>query len=212
MPVFPASETTDVRGALKLDAATSVSTRVGLFPRNSILEDSLASHAVRLDDLRVWDNLASLLPGTAAADDLAIIGGTFGTDAPTVQSSDGKATTITQYLRFQYVVPSDYIAGQDVQVRLAAGMITTISDDTATIDVQAYAHDGAGSVGADLCTTTAQSINSLVNGEKDFIITAATLVAGATLDVRVTIAITDAATGTAVIGELSKIEMLLDIR
>jgi len=201
----------DFRGTVDLTRCTLLlaDDQVG---RAKVTEEVLAPDPVELTELRVWDDLASLLPGVAANDDLAIIEGTWGTDAPTVQSADGKATTITQRLRFRKRLSDNYVAGRDVQLRVRGGMITTISDDVATVDVECYKDDEDGGPGSDLCATAAQSINSLTKADKDFVITATDLAAGDVLDVRVTISITDAATGTAVIGEISRMALLRDIR
>lgn len=182
------------------------------FARTQLVEESLVSYPVNLMDLRTWDAIATNLPGTAASDDLSLKGNTFATGSPTIQSSDGKATTITQYARFLYTLPAEYITAGTVILRLSAGMNTTVSDGTATVDVQCYASDGEGGIGSDLCATAAQSINNLTFANKDFTITPSALAPGSVLDVRVAIAITDTATGTAVIGEIGKVAFLLDIR
>lgn len=161
---------------------------------------------------KVWDARQTNLPGTAAADDLAIITGTFGTNAVRIRSSDGKATSITQRLGFELIVPAEYDPGQTLTLRIRAGMVTTISDTTATVDVEARKLDEDGAVGSDICTTAATTINSLTKANCDFTITPTGLVAGDRLDIRVTITITDGATGTAVIGEISRIVPLVDIR
>lgn len=67
-------------------------------------------------------------------------------------------------------------------------------------------------VGSDLVTTSATTINSLTAAAKEFAITPTGLVAGDELDVRVTIAITDGATATAVIGRIMKLYALLSVR
>ncbi len=205
-------EIVECRGTMDLQTAEDVLVKDNQFERVTLVEEPLAELAIDLTDLRVWDDLAALLPGVAAADDLAIIEGTFGTDAPTVQSSDAKATTITQRLRFRKRIDDNYVAGGDVKLRIRAGMNTTESDGTATVDVECYADDEDGGVSADLCSTAAQSINSISLASKDFVITPTTLEPGMVLDFRVTIAITDAATGTAVIGEISRMAILRDIR
>ena len=67
-------------------------------------------------------------------------------------------------------------------------------------------------IATNLPATAATTINSLTFANKDFTITSSSLAAGDILDVRIAIAITDSATGTAVIGEIGAIEFLLDIR
>ncbi len=182
------------------------------FARTQLAQEVNARYQVPLTDLRVHDAIQTVLPGTAASDDLGIIGTAFGTSSVVVRTSDAKATTVTQRARFQFVLPPEYEAGQTVVCRVFAGMDTTVSDGTATVDIECYEADGEGGISADLCATAAQSINSLTNANDDFTITATALEPGSVLDVRVTIAITDTATATAVLGEIGFIEFLLDIR
>jgi hypothetical protein len=178
--------------------------------RTKLLTYSLEKHVVPLTDLRVWDAFQTVLPGTAASDDLALIGGTFGSATPLIQTSDAKNTTVTQYARFMVALPPNYPASGLVYIRLRAGMITTVANGTATVDVQAYESDKGGGLGSDLVTTPATTINSLTEADKDFVLTDAGLAPGDWLDVRITIAITDSATGTAVIGSIGSIELLCD--
>lgn len=168
---------------------------------------------IPLELLRVHDAFQTSLPTAAAADDLGLIIGTFGTDAIVVQSSDSKAASTTQYARFSYRLPDNYVSGGTVSVAAHVGMKTTVSDTTATIDFQAYKkNDSTGLVGSDLVTTSATSINSLTASAKEFIIDPSGLVNGDELDIRVTIAIVDGATATAVIGRIMKLYMLPSVK
>jgi hypothetical protein len=176
------------------------------------LTQETARYKIQPTDWRVWDAFQTNLPGTAAADDLALIGGTFGSASPVLRTSDAKATTVTQYARCTFQLPAEYVAGQTVVLRLHCGMITTVSDGTATVDAVVYRSDDEAGIGSDLCATAALTINSLTDANKDFTITAASLSPGDTLDVRVVIAITDAATGTAVIGQIGSAEFLLGVK
>jgi hypothetical protein len=179
--------------------------------RTKLATDSLKKFVVPFTDLRVWDAMQTNLPGTAASDDLALIGGTFGTNSPMIKTSDAKATTVTQRARFMVSLPAEYVADGSVRIRLHAGMGTTVSDTTATVDIEAYESNKEGGISSDLCSTAAQSINSLTLADKDFTITDTSLAPGDWLDVRVTIAITDSATATAVLGVIGSIELLCDI-
>lgn len=181
------------------------------FARTQLVQNTVQVYGIDPTMLRVWDNLASLLPTTAAADDLGIVEGTFGSDFPTVQTSDAKATTVTQRAAFLYTIPPEYDAAETFQIIARANMVTTVSDGTATLTYEVHKHDGDGAVGANLCSA-AQSINSLTVAEKTFTITATDLSPGDQIIVRETIAITDTATGTAVIGEVVKRWLAMDIR
>jgi len=158
-------------------------------------------------DGRVWDNLAALLPAAAANDDLGLIVGTFLTDAPTIQGSDVGATTATQKARFQRPLPSGYIAGESVVLRLNANALTTVADDDIEVDIQAV-EPNAPTV--DICATAIQSINSLVADDYDFVLTPTNLVAGDLIDIVVTIVATDAGNaGAGIAGVINNMALLL---
>jgi hypothetical protein len=169
-------------------------------------------YIIPLDSLRVWDAIQTPLPGTASADDLAFNGGTFGTSSPTIRTDDVKAATTTRRARFLVPLPAEYDPAGTVTLRASAGMVTTIAGTSATIDFEVYESNKATGISADLCATAATTINSLTFADKDFSVTSASLLAGDLLDVRVSIAITDAATGTAVIGAIGSLELMCQVR
>jgi hypothetical protein len=106
-----------------------------------------------------------------------------------------------------------YVSGQPISVVAWAGMRTTVASGTATVDFECYKkNDSTGLVGSDLVTTSATSINSLTAADNAFTIDPTGLSAGDELDVRVTIAITDSATPTAVIGRIMKLYFLLSVK
>ena len=172
----------------------------------------LSKFVIPFTSWRVHDNMLSFLPSAGAADDLGYVGGTFGSASGMLKTSDAKTTTITQYARAIWPLPLEYDSGETIQIRANAGMETTISDGTATIDFSIYEVDREGGVGSDLVSTAATDINSLTLGNKDFTVNGAGLIAGDELDIRVAVAITDTATGTAVTGVIGSIEVLCDTR
>jgi len=168
---------------------------------------------IPLELLRVHDAFQTDLPTSASSDDLGLIIGTFGTDAIVVQTSDAKNTSVTQRARCTYRIPMNYASGQPSSVVAWAGMKTTVASSTATVDSAAdKKSDSTGLVGSDLVTTSATTINSLTAADKAFVIDPTGLAAGDELDIRVTIAITDVGTGTAVIGRIMKLYMLPTVR
>lgn len=180
--------------------------------RSKLAQDTL-KYNVPLESVRIWDAFQTDLPTTAASDDLGLIIGTFGTDAVVIQTSDSKNTTVTQRGRFSFRLPENYVAGQALSVAAWAGMKTTVASSSATIDFEIFKKDDStGLVGSDLVTTSATTINSLTATNKEFVITPTGLVSGDELDIRVTIAITDSATPTAVIGRIMKLYMLLSVK
>jgi hypothetical protein len=176
-------------------------------------QDALAIFPVRFTGLRVWDAIHTNLPGTAATDDLALVGGTFGTSPPVVSAGDCKALGATsRYARFMVELPECYEAGETVTLSLSAGVVTTVASVSCTVDVECYELDKIGGIGSDLCATAATTINSLVFAAKSFTITSSGLVAGDVLDIRITIAVNDAATVTAVTPTITAIDLLCDIK
>lgn len=167
---------------------------------------------VSFTDLRVFDAMHTVLSGTSSADDLALATGTPGTDALVVTTGDVKTLTVGRKAAFELRVPDNYEAGQSFQIRIRAGMKTTIADGSATVDLNVYKPVGDGLVGSDLCATAATSINSLTASDKDFTVTASSLSPGEKLLCIVTLAVTDTATATAVIGQIYSISRRCDTR
>jgi len=138
------------------------------------------------------------------ADDMALITGTPGTDAPVLQGADFGGASTDEKCAFEVVLPASYRAGAAVTVRLRAAMITTISDGTATVDVEAWKDAGDGLVGSDLCATAATTINSVTPGNVDFTITPTGLVANDRLIIRLSFAGTDSGNAGVMIPEITK--------
>jgi len=182
--------------------------------RSGLTQDTSQSYWLPWDGFRVWDAVATNLPATPASDDLGLIGGTWGTGVPSIQTGDLKAAgSTTRYARCQFQLPPEYVTGTGLVLRLHAGMITTIAGTAATVDVEVYKSGKEFLVsGSDLCATAATSINSTTLADKDFAITGTGLVAGDQLDIRIAILVNDAASGTNVIGCIGSAEILLSIR
>ena len=182
--------------------------------RATILEqDPLAVFPIPWDSLRVWDAYTTNLPGTAASDDLGLIGGTFGSAPPKIQAGDLKnAGATSRFARFQVILPECYEAGQTVNIVVSAKMETTVASTSCTVDIEAYQLDKVGGISADLCATAAQSINSTTQANKTFAITASTLAPGDVLDIRLTIACNDTGTGTAVTPTIYALDLQCDIK
>lgn len=186
--------------------------------RSDLVQESLTPFDLAAETWRIHDNMDALLPdpptGGSGNDDLGISSGTYGTGVPSIQTGDNKAAgAVTKYARRTVQLPPNYVAGETVTIRLRAGMKTTIADNSATVDVQAYKSDGEGAVsGSDLCATAAQACNSLTMADKDFTITPTSLSPGDVLDVRIAIATNDAATATAVAGCIGRATLLCDTK
>lgn len=183
------------------------------YARSDLALDSNKIYALDMSLWRVWNDSDAVLPDPSAADDLGYITGTFGTDAPYVETRDMDSLgATTLYGRFSVQLPAEYEAGESVTLRFSCGMITNVADNSCTIDIEAYKADREGGIGADICATAATSINSLTFADVDFTITPTTLSAGDWLDVRVAIATNDAATGAEVKARIGSAELLCDVK
>jgi hypothetical protein len=143
---------------------------------------------------------------------MALITGTPGTNAPTLQGVDFGGTTSDECCAFLFALPPDYIAGETVTVRAHAGMLTTISDGTATLDCICYSDDGDGTVSADICATVATDINSLTLADIDFTITPTGLTPGALLQIKLAFAGSDTTNAGAMIPTITKVSVLCDTK
>ena len=121
------------------------------------------------------------LPGTAAADDLALITGTFLTSAATIQTLDFVNTTTTAYGRFQYPVPANYVAGQAITLTLNVSCAAGTPNLEGTVDAFVTR---AASPATDICATAVQNYGSAA-ADYSFTITPTNVVAGELLDIRV---------------------------
>lgn len=182
--------------------------------RTYLTQNSTQKYMLDFERWRVWNAYASSLPAAGTADDLGLYAGAWATGAPYIATQDLKAAgATTEYARITFCLPPEYVAGQTVTIRAAAGMITTVADTTATIDFECYKSDNDSTIGGgDLVTTSATTINSTTFANKDFTVTATALSPGDVLDIRMAIAVNDAATVTAVIGAAAAVWMLLDIK
>lgn len=171
----------------------------------------LAESVIPFTSLRVWDAVASNLPSAAAADDLGLVTGTWATNPVRVTAGDVKTTGSTRRLYFAVPIPANYEDGQTIQVRIRAKMETTVADTSCMIDLEAYVGT-SGTLGSDLVTTAAQSMNSLTAASYDFTINPIGVDPGDLLECRLSIAYNDAATATAVTPAVYKIALLCDTR
>jgi hypothetical protein len=174
----------------------------------------LQAFPIPLTNFRVWDALQTNLPGTPAADDLGLVGGTFGTATPSLRTQDCKTLTNSNYARVLVQLPWEYVAGETVTLRFKAGMITTVAGTSANLDCEVYKlqEDPDDAIGSDLVSTAATTMNSLVFGNIDFVVTSSSLSPGDILDVRVKTAIVDSVTATAVIAGITSAKLLCDVR
>lgn len=172
----------------------------------------LAESVVPVHSFRVWDAVQTNPPGTASADDLGLVTGTWGTNPVRLTGGDMKALgATTRYVYFSIPIPANYDDGETIQVRIRAKMETTVADVSCAVDLVAYV-GSSGALGSDLVTTSAQSMNSLTAANYDFTINGASVEPGDLIECRLAIACNDAASATAVTPAVYKVSLLCDTR
>jgi hypothetical protein len=177
--------------------------------KSSATNTALVPLAIDATHWRKTDGV-TVTPVTAATTNFGLVYGTDGTDFPHLETIDGKSATTVVVARCIFRLPPNYVAGSAITLRAKTGMKTTVASNSGatTLGFNVYSNSGAGNLGsADLNTTAAQSINSLTLADKDFTITPTGLVAGQDLHIKMTLTVTDVATGTAVIGTVNHVEL-----
>jgi hypothetical protein len=180
--------------------------------RSAMEQENNAVYSLRVESA-VIATTGQPLAASGSGSDLGLYVGAHGTGNPYLSSGDVKNATTTRKARFTIELPVEYTAGQTVTLRFAGGMLTTVASGSCTLDCEAFkvGRDTLVS-GSDLCTTAAQSINSLTFANKEFTITEVGLAPGDRLDVLITIVCVDVATATAVKPAVAAIDLLCDIK
>ncbi len=182
--------------------------------RSDLLQENLAKYAIPWTAWRVFDAFHTNLPGTPLTDDLGLVGGTWATNPPSLQTEDhqNNVPVVDNFARCMMALPPEYVTGETVKLRFHAGMKTTVADVSATLDVVAFESDLEDGLSLDLVTTAATTINSLTAADIDFDLTSSALVAGDILDIRIQTAIRDNTATGAVIGFIGGAWLLCDIK
>ena len=178
-----------VRGNLSVDGAMPP------VYRTTLAQESSSLFEVPLTILRVWDAFQTPI-GTAGSDDLGITAGAFGTGTPYVTAGSlGSVGATTRYARFVYQVPMNYVAGQDAQFNLLAG-ITGGAPAAASVSctlLQVTYKVGTGGLitGSNLIASAATDMNFTTFVSVPMALTVTTLNPGDWLDSRIAIACND---------------------
>lgn len=175
----------------------------------------LQRYPVGWDTFRVWDAWTSNPVATAGTDDLALLSGAMVASGSAGRISAGDCRNLgatTRRVAFFMPVPANYDDGETIQFRVRAAMETTVASTSCTVDLEAFVLGVGSTVGADLITTNAQNMNSLSVTDYDFALDAAQIDPGQLLLVRLTIAVSDTATATAVSPAVYSVALLADTR
>jgi len=178
--------------------------------RADLVEDVLQSYGIPISELLQTTGIP--LPSTETAGNFDV---TLGTNTLVANGEVTDNETEVSLVYFQIVLPPEYVSAGDVTIRLPVALIATGAavDNGSTIDVSVY-EQASGAVGTDLVTTTAASFVALDTWyNKDFVVTAAGLVAGDILNVKVTASVIDSEAGAGtIVLNLDPPRVLMDIK
>ena len=189
----------------------TLSTTISGFTRSDLTAETKI-YPIDFTGCRVWDACHTLLPSTAASDDAALVTGTPGTNALTIQGLDPGGGSTTSKFAFEYTLPPEYVAAGDAAIRVKGKCTTGIADNSCTIDFNVYRDARDGTVGGDIMAAAAFSINNTTAVQSDMTITASSLSPGDKIIVVGTIAGTDVGNATAIVPTLLAIEMVLSVK
>lgn len=211
---MPSSTTILIHENVIIQAGLTAESLTGPMNRSNLNYDVAQVYPLDFERFRVWDAYQTILPSVGAADDIGLTAAAFGTGCPYLKSRDLNAAgaITTEYARISFTLPPEYIAAAAVELRLAAGMLTSVASVTATVDAEVYLSGRTTLIsGTDLCATVAQSCNSLTFAELLFTITATTLSPGSVLDIRLAIA-ANSATASSHFIAIAQVELLLNVK
>lgn len=171
-------------------------------------------YSIPLIDFRVHDAMDTrLAQDSYLADDMGLTAGTFGVSPPCISAGPIQSTSTTRYARVSRAIPPAFDGSYSgITIRVYAGMSGALADTSVSLDVDAYITDATGTLGSQIVSTTAQSMNSLVAATYDFICSPSGIGVGSCLDIRLSIAAVDSATVTDVIPNIYAVDVLIDLR
>ncbi|MFA7070201.1 MAG: hypothetical protein WC144_05105 [Sulfurimonas sp.] len=163
-----------------------------------------SAFSVNFTDLRRTGDCALILPNAGDNTNLGITTGASGAANISLTSSNPTGATKTEKARFQFIIPANYIAASDLTLTASARVAVALQV-SATLDFTAFESNKELGVGADICATAAQSINTNVWANYAYTITGAALLPGDVIDIEMTIALDDTAGAHAGFGQIGNI-------
>ncbi len=168
--------------------------------RSDLLIEENQFYWIKPYEWRVFDALQTVLPTTAASDDLGFYPGTLGTDFPTIMGLTA-GSALQQKARALIDLPPEYVAADNVKLYAFASM-QAAANNTATIDFNCYSSDGDMTVTQVHTAGSAKTINSTSWAAVEFELTVGGLSPGSILDIEMIVDIDDS---TAVANKIARI-------
>jgi len=176
---------------------------------------ALQSFPVNPTQYRVWDANHTNAVGTAASDDLALTTAALTGSGASYLLSAGDCKNLgatTRRVAFFMPIPANYEDGETIQFRIRTKMETTVASASCTVDLEAFVVSTGTTVGSDIVTISATTMNSLTAVDKAFVIDVSTVNPSDVLQCRLSIACDDTGTATAVTPVIISVALLCDTR
>lgn len=196
--IYVADPTDDTHAASKgyVDGRT--------WERAALAEEALRSYA--LDLRHVNGEALDAVGGTGV---FHVSAGGWGSGTVVLETEQVSNAAASFDLSAEIMLPPEYVAGGDVQIAVHAkadGGTVVLR----TLDAEVYELGADGGVGADLCTTAAQTLTA-ADAEYVFVVTATNLLPGDRLRVLVRVALEEGGSGN-MVATVGLARLLADVR
>lgn len=161
--------------------------------------------AIPLTDFRVHDAFQTVLPGTAATDDLGIKTATIGTNFSNLNAAASAASVVQEGVAL-VTVPPNYQAGSSLSLSIPWTR-SNAAEVAATLDVKVFR---AAAPTVDLYAGAAVDVNAAASGTAAFALTSTALVPGEQLLVNL-IATLDDTAGSGAAVELTAVNLVYTV-
>lgn len=124
----------------------------------------------------------------------------------TLLGESAQNNTKTDVVMYEFQLPANYVAGEDLTVTINAGFSGSGTAGTKTVDASVYVIADTGAQGADLVSTNAQTIASTA-ADYAFVVNGDTLAPGARVLIRVTVVLQETGNANPLVAAIGSIRV-----
>ena len=162
---------------------------------NAMTRMNLAQEDLALEPIPImgWRYASgNTVDATGAAGNPKIIPGGWGSGTLKLEGQDAHGATKTETVQFEVTLPDSYVAGETVTLSVSGRFSDTGTGTMSakSIDVEAYEVAEAGTAGADICATAAQTLTTSMAAYA-FTLTPTALIAGDKINIFARIVLTE---------------------
>lgn len=196
----------DAGAAANFCLLVAAQTTAGELKRADLTEEALQPYGIPINQIMAADGAPLAVTETAGDHFLNL-----GTNTINLRGEEAISETETSVSYIQFILPPEYVAAGDVNIRIRCKIDGAGTNNGSTVDIEVY-EQADMAVGADLCTTAAQTFAAKSTWyNKDFVVTATGLVAGDILIIKLTSSVIENA-GSALAFYSDPPKIMLDIK